>query len=454
MAIAIVEELWTRIRAAIDDKIAAAEDAAARAEQHEAGAEAALSTKADVVHTHSIEQVNGLQTSLDGKASLVGGLIPTSQLPAVALTKPQVVPDRAGMLALTAQEGDIAVITSGTDKGTYMLGSGASTNFASWVLLAAPSDAVSSVNGQTGVVNLGTDDVGAAPSIHTHTSAQISDAVSTATASTVVKRDASARAKFADPAAAQDAATKVYVDNLVGTRIASIPTPGIVYGTDTSGNQTTYPVKGGAFEWSLAQRGANGTLKVGEPSVDTDAATKGYVDTGLSGKAAASHTHTSSQISDASSEVRANLVVKRDVYGRAQVATPNSALDAANKAYVDGLVAGVTKVQFNAANATRSSGDRIVHDTVEVLQTANNKREWNVPTGVVQIKNNSTQAVKVGTWNMVSAITPDGTKPVAVGQTVTLYIAPTGGVAGSLWIEVVGTGTGTVDIAFQPFSFF
>ena len=32
MAIAIVEELWTRIRAAIDDKIVAAEDAAASAE--------------------------------------------------------------------------------------------------------------------------------------------------------------------------------------------------------------------------------------------------------------------------------------------------------------------------------------------------------------------------------------------------------------------------------------
>ena len=32
MAIAIVEELWTRIRAAIDDKIVAAVDAADRAE--------------------------------------------------------------------------------------------------------------------------------------------------------------------------------------------------------------------------------------------------------------------------------------------------------------------------------------------------------------------------------------------------------------------------------------
>ncbi|QDF19224.1 hypothetical protein SEA_STICKYNOTE_27 [Corynebacterium phage Stickynote] len=258
----------------------AAEEAATRAEQHEAGAEAALSTKADVVHTHSIEQVNGLQTSLDGKASLVGGLIPTSQLPAVALTKPQVVPDRAGMLALTAQEGDVAVITEGADKGTYMLGPGASTNFASWVALATPTDAVTSVNGQTGVVNLSASNVGAAPSSHTHTSAQISDAVSTATASTVVKRDASARAKFADPAAAQDAATK------------------------------------------------------------------GYVDTGLSGKAAASHTHTSADITDATSILASGIAgnesrpVVTNASGKVEIGTDSivDAGDVVNKEYADNLV--------------------------------------------------------------------------------------------------------------------
>ncbi|AYQ98417.1 hypothetical protein KIMCHI1738_25 [Corynebacterium phage Kimchi1738] len=258
----------------------AAEEAATRAEQHEAGAEAALSTKADVVHTHSIEQVNGLQTSLDGKASLVGGLIPTSQLPAVALTKPQVVPDRAGMLALTAQEGDVAVITAGADKGTYMLGPGASTNFASWVALATPTDAVTSVNGQTGVVNLSASNVGAAPSSHTHTSAQISDAVSTATASTVVKRDASARAKFADPAAAQDAATK------------------------------------------------------------------GYVDTGLSGKAAASHTHTSADITDATSILASGIAgnesrpVVTNASGKVEIGTDSivDAGDVVNKEYADNLV--------------------------------------------------------------------------------------------------------------------
>ena len=110
---------------------------------------------------------------LASKADLVGGLVPTSQLPAVALTKPHVVADRAGMLALSAEEGDVAVITATADKGTYMLGSGAPTSFSSWVRLSTPDAPVSSVNGQTGVVNLTAANVGAAPTSHTHTMVQV-----------------------------------------------------------------------------------------------------------------------------------------------------------------------------------------------------------------------------------------------------------------------------------------
>lgn len=98
------------------------------------------------------------------KADLVGGQVPTSQLPAVALTKPFPVADRAAMLALTAQEGDVAVVTAGADKGTYMLGDGPSGTFSSWVKLTTPDAPVQSVNGQTGTVNLNAANVGAKPS--------------------------------------------------------------------------------------------------------------------------------------------------------------------------------------------------------------------------------------------------------------------------------------------------
>lgn len=48
---------------------------------------------------------------------------------------------------------------------------------------------------------------------HTHTSSQVSDAASAATASMVMKRDAAGRAQVADPSVAADIATKNYVDN-------------------------------------------------------------------------------------------------------------------------------------------------------------------------------------------------------------------------------------------------
>lgn len=91
MAIAIVEELWTRIRAAIDDKIVAAEAAAVRAEaasqsasqSAEAGAQpdtvgrvhltpalrGEIDGKSAPGHTHTLDEVDGLDTALAGKAT-------------------------------------------------------------------------------------------------------------------------------------------------------------------------------------------------------------------------------------------------------------------------------------------------------------------------------------------------------------------------------------------------
>lgn len=130
-------------------------------------------------HTHTISNVTGLQDNLDSKADLVGGQIPTSQIPAIALTKPFAVTNRAAMLALDVQEGDIAIITGdNADKGSYILGSGPSNQFTSWMLLSVSSDApVQSVNGQVGTIVLSPVDIGAAPSSHTHNASDISGAL-------------------------------------------------------------------------------------------------------------------------------------------------------------------------------------------------------------------------------------------------------------------------------------
>jgi len=99
--------------------------------------------------------------ALETKADLVGGVVQTSQIPGVALTTGQAVANRAAMLALTnVQAGDIVSVTEGTDKGTYVLGSGSSGTFSSWLPLSSPTDVVTSVNGQQGTVVLGGSDVG------------------------------------------------------------------------------------------------------------------------------------------------------------------------------------------------------------------------------------------------------------------------------------------------------
>lgn len=96
-------------------------------------------------------QANGL-ASLDAS-----GKLPTSQLPSLAITSTNVVANEAAMLALSAEEGDVAIRT---DNGkTYILASSDPTSLASWKEITA-GGAVTSVNGQTGTVSLSTTDVG------------------------------------------------------------------------------------------------------------------------------------------------------------------------------------------------------------------------------------------------------------------------------------------------------
>ena len=103
------------------------------------------------------------QSALTAKADLVGGSIPTSQIPALALMSVVTAASQAAMLALTTaqvQPGDIAVRTDGT--GTFILTSADPSVLSSWTLLNSPTDTVTSVNGQVGTVSLTKTDVGLA----------------------------------------------------------------------------------------------------------------------------------------------------------------------------------------------------------------------------------------------------------------------------------------------------
>ncbi len=158
------------------------------------------------------------QTTLNAKADLVGGLVPSSQLPAISLNTVVTVANQAAMLALSAaqvQPGDIAVRTDGA--GSFILTSADPSVLSNWTLLNAPSDLVASVNSQTGTVVLGKADVGLgnvdntsdaskpvstatqtalsgkAATVHTHTAANISDSTATGRSVLTAVDDTAAR---------------------------------------------------------------------------------------------------------------------------------------------------------------------------------------------------------------------------------------------------------------------
>lgn len=98
------------------------------------------------------------QSALDLKADLVGGKVPSSQLPAIAITETNVVNSQSQMLGLTAQTGDVAVRTDLSKS--FILAAEPASTLANWQELLTPADAVTSVNGYTGVVILSKSDVG------------------------------------------------------------------------------------------------------------------------------------------------------------------------------------------------------------------------------------------------------------------------------------------------------
>lgn len=98
--------------------------------------------------------------------TLVGGVIPASQLPALAINEAFTVGSQSAMLALTAQRGDIAIRTDFDPDRSYILVADDATVLANWVRVTF-GDVVSvgGSNGspQTGVVTLSATDVGAQP---------------------------------------------------------------------------------------------------------------------------------------------------------------------------------------------------------------------------------------------------------------------------------------------------
>lgn len=114
------------------------------------------------------------QTALNAKADLVGGVVPSAQIPAIAITEYLgSVASQAAMLALVGDRGDWCLRS---DTGTtWVLSDDDSTLLASWIELNYPTAPVTSVNGETGAVTLSASDVGAAATSHSHAQSDVTN---------------------------------------------------------------------------------------------------------------------------------------------------------------------------------------------------------------------------------------------------------------------------------------
>jgi hypothetical protein len=163
-----------------------------------------LADPTDAQDSVTLNYITTQKGAVNGIASLDGsGLIPTNQLPALAITETSVVASQAAMLALTAQVGDVAVRTD-VNK-SFILTAEPATTLGNWQELLTPTDSVLSVDGLTGAVVLS----------GTYLNATTGQLLGNLDANSFTVSG------LAAPVSNADAATKVYVDAVAGSATAA-----------------------------------------------------------------------------------------------------------------------------------------------------------------------------------------------------------------------------------------
>jgi hypothetical protein len=195
-----ISDFDTQVRTSRLDQMAAPTASVALNAQKITG----LADPTDAQDSVTLNYITTQKGAVNGIASLDGsGLIPTNQLPALAITETSVVASQAAMLALTAQVGDIAVRTD-VNK-SFILTAEPATTLGNWQELLTPTDSVLSVDGLTGAVSL-------------------SGTYLNATTGTLLGNLAAGGFKvtgLGTPTSDADAATKVYVDAVAGSATAA-----------------------------------------------------------------------------------------------------------------------------------------------------------------------------------------------------------------------------------------
>lgn len=250
--------------------------------ESESGSASKVSTHASL--TTGVHGATGtiLGTEDIGIASGVAGLdalgkVPTSQLPALALTNVYTVANQVGQLALllTTQEGDV-VIRSDENK-SYIRNAGVSSTMADFSLLLTPTDATLSVFGRTGAIVATTGD---------YTWAQINKTISS-----IADITSRSHTSLADVGVNTHAQLDTGISNSIGHIAATTGVHGVGLSSveSTAGSQGKVDTHAAltsahgstslATPSTIVQRDSAGRAKVAAPFAIDDIAIKGTVDT-------------------------------------------------------------------------------------------------------------------------------------------------------------------------------
>jgi hypothetical protein len=323
----------------------------------------ALSLKLDT----SLKGASGGLAELDGS-----GKIPSSQLPAIAITDVSVVADNAARDALTVEEGDVA-ITTDSGKSWIFDGTG-------WQELKADGKVVS-VNGETGAVTLDTDDIdeGMSPTNKWFTEQRAKDAAvvnSSSGSETDQAMSVSAAKLYSEgqAAAASGAAlsgAEAYTDLKIGNLEGYEDVAGLVGAAVSGANSYTDQAVSGLASEQYVDEAVSGLAS--ESYVNTAVsglASEQYVDQAVSGLASESYVNTAvsglaseSYVDQAVSGLASESYVDLAVSGLASESYVNSAVSGlASETYVDNAeFAAKTEVgPISTASSNASLGDEIL----------------------------------------------------------------------------------------------
>ncbi|QDK01905.1 hypothetical protein SEA_VIBAKI_24 [Arthrobacter phage Vibaki] len=221
--------------------------------------------------------------------------------------------------------------------------------------------------------------------------AKLDAATDAATASALMRRDASGRVSVATPTTTGHATTKAYVDGAITTvgNAAADYADGAITAAPAATSTTAGKMSAAdkvkldaasaaATPNTIMMTDAAGRYKAAAPSASTDVANKAYVDTAeteanayadaaVSAAPAATTTAAGkmsaadkTKLDNAVSAATASRLVIRDASGRAQFATPSAAADAATKSYVDTAITGANTYADTAESDAKAYADAAV----------------------------------------------------------------------------------------------